>query len=332
MASPQKPTEGLLFDLRRKAQLANAGPADHAGEVIVRPMEIDLEKTIFKTVDEGLKPMVRAMFGKEMFWSDQAVDKIETQTSQLLAENKNWSMLKAHNPALINFMENECDFNTEHADGSFLDHLQYCYEYGTAHFSTASPVPLFLHSIMGVGTNLFPMKLEQRPQLQQLVSEDDLAHIEAFPTVLRLLQSRRLMDKLLGMSNEELECIDELECCRLLGPDMDNVMRSDNAPVKLTGKQFWAHLNYQLIHLIDFLPVEEWNENAGQMRTFSDLHGLLTRANKLMCNLNFDSMTWSAEAAKQSELTQSMSQSFSQKIGHSLDFKLKVMAVARARL
>jgi hypothetical protein len=64
MASPQKPTEGLLFDLRRKAQLTNAGPADHAGKVVVGPMEIDLEKTIFKTADEGLKPMAcRAMFG-----------------------------------------------------------------------------------------------------------------------------------------------------------------------------------------------------------------------------------------------------------------------------
>eukprot|EP00439_Symbiodinium_sp_Y106_P010187 s9182_g1.t1 len=75
----------------------------------------------------------------------------------------------------------------EHADGSFLDHLQFCYEYCAAHFKGHSPRVLFLHSIMGVGTNYFPMKLELVPKLQTLVSDEEFKHIEAFPSILRLL-------------------------------------------------------------------------------------------------------------------------------------------------
>ncbi|CAE7234232.1 ANK3 [Symbiodinium pilosum] len=75
----------------------------------------------------------------------------------------------------------------EHADGSFLDHLQFCYEYCAAHFEGHSPRVLFLHSIMGVGTNYFPMKLDLVPKLQTLVSDEEFKHIEAFPSILRLM-------------------------------------------------------------------------------------------------------------------------------------------------
>merc|ERR1719336_1828438 len=100
----------------------------------------------------------------------------------------------------MRFMVEECDFNIEHADGSFLDHLQYCYEFSSVHMPNHSAMPMFLHSIMGVGTNLFPMKLEQKPRLAELVSTNDMAHIEAFPSVLRLLLSRPFTDELLAMS------------------------------------------------------------------------------------------------------------------------------------
>ena len=45
----------------------------------------------------------------------------------------------------------------EHADGSFMDHLQFCFEYSHAHMAGVSPRILLLHSIMGVGTNHFPL-------------------------------------------------------------------------------------------------------------------------------------------------------------------------------
>ena len=117
-----------------------------------------------------------------------------------------------HDKSLLHFMETECDFSTEHADGalahsdclfslfgpdaaaacqahstseacrahctasirftvctrfvlvcvgSFLDHLQFCFEYGSIHYKQHSPRVLYLHSIMGVGTNLFPMPMSK---------------------------------------------------------------------------------------------------------------------------------------------------------------------------
>merc|ERR1712070_602306 len=152
-----------------------------------------------------------------------------------------WAGIKAHSSDLLSFMQNDCNFDCEHADGTFLDHLQFCYEYCAVHFPTHSPVPLFLHSIMGVGTNLFPMQLEQRPELEKLVSDADLVQIEAFPTVLRLLADN-LTDELLGMSAEELQAIDGLDYHRLLGPDMDNKMQSDNKVISLNAEEFWVNL------------------------------------------------------------------------------------------
>ena len=53
--------------------------------------------------------------------------------------------------------------------GSFLDHLQFCYEYSAAYFKQHSPRVLFLHSILGVGTNIFPMKQEDESTLASMV-------------------------------------------------------------------------------------------------------------------------------------------------------------------
>jgi hypothetical protein len=35
--------------------------------------------------------------------------------------------------------------------------------------------------------------------------------------------------------------------------------------MSLTGDELWVQLNYQLIHLLDFLPVAHWGENADDM-------------------------------------------------------------------
>ena len=44
--------------------------------------------------------------------------KIEQATSDVLKHNSNWSGLKAPNPDLIEFMQTECNFAIEHADGT----------------------------------------------------------------------------------------------------------------------------------------------------------------------------------------------------------------------
>ena len=77
---------------------------------------------------------------------------------------------------------------------------------------------MFLHSIMGVGTNLFPMQLEQQDQLASFLSQDELDHISVFPTALRLINGGVLLDHLKKMSKQELLDIDEFTCCRVIGP------------------------------------------------------------------------------------------------------------------
>ena len=55
-------------------------------------------------------------------------------------------------PSILQFMQSECNFKCEHADGSFMDHLYFCSDYCSVHYKEVSPKVLFLHSIMGVGT------------------------------------------------------------------------------------------------------------------------------------------------------------------------------------
>lgn len=331
------------LDLRRRAQIVEGKPNEHDGEVIVQNIkDFDVQKTIFKTVSAEMMPMIRDSFAKELFWSDKAVAKVEARTSKILAENPKLTQLKSPSPELLQFMEEECEFNIEHADGSFMDHLHFCYVYGSVHMPCHSSIPLFLHSIMGVGTNLFPMKLEQKSKLSALVTAEDLVHIEAFPTVLRLLNSRLLLDDLLTMSADDLSNIDGLECCRLLGPGMDHdgqVGKSDNSPVRLDADQLWLHLNYQLVHTMDFLPPSQWKEmlSSSLLHVFIDLHHLLKRAGKLMSTVNFDSDKWAEEvvgnqtpeALQAVERFKAFITGYSEKIGHSLDYKITFKAQIR---
>ncbi|CAE8629635.1 unnamed protein product [Polarella glacialis] len=180
---------------------------------------------------------------------------------------------------------------------------------------------------MGVGTNLFPMKLEQSPELAKLVTAELLAHIEAFPTVLRLLQTG-LLEELSKMPKEQLPGIEGIECYRLLGPEIDTLKKSDNHPLHLTGEHFWVHLNYHLIHFLDFLPASQWEVKMGG-EFFSLFHGVLTRAGKLMANIQFDSEKWAAlpetpESKQGKAQVQMALTNFSGRKGHSLDYKLKL--------
>ena len=288
------------------------------------------------------RKVLEMKYSKEFYWSDKAVSRIEREV-KALRETGTWNV-PAHSTELISFMTEECDFACEHADGSFLDHLQFCYEYGLVNYKERSAMPLFLHSIMGVGTNLFPMPLEKRDKLASLVTSDEMAHIEAFPTTLRLISTGVLMDVLEAMSTEELLSIQEFECYRLLGPDTTggDSGTSDNKPLTLTGEQLWVHLNYHLVHFLDFLPVEHWATEMEEapFSIFIQLHQTLTRAGKLEAQVQFD-----VEAARKhgspdpslkawvkkqgyavlggaDKMTKQFFAQFSGPIGHSLDFKI----------
>lgn len=322
---PQKPHHGLLMDLRRKEQLIEARPIDHIGEALeLENPAFDVSKTIFKHLDEKSLPMIRNRYAKQLFWADSAVARLERKTAEELARNRRWADLQAPSPELLKFMTDECEFNCEHSDGSFLEHLQFCYEFGCMHMPTHSAMPLFLHSIMGVGTNLFPMKLEKRPRLAELVSAEDLVHIESFPSVLRLLYSSDFERKLSAMPTEELGAINEFECYRLIGPDVDHdglVGKSDNAPLKLNSEQFWVHLNYQLVHLTDFVPALSWKEklNNHPFALVVKLMELLKRAGKLYVHLNFDSSAWTDQV-----VFEKMGTAMSERIGFRMACKLTI--------
>ncbi|EOD07795.1 hypothetical protein EMIHUDRAFT_249410 [Emiliania huxleyi CCMP1516] len=144
---------------------------------------------------------------------------------------------------LFRFMAEECDFSLEHADGSFMDHLHFCADYSALHFSALARRAAYA--------------------LRSLLDEEEFAQISAFPSVLRLMAA----------SEEELGALRGLSCRRVL----------DNAEVHLSSEQLWAHLNYQLIHLIDFLPATAWQVTFNDYFAvfFVRLHALLQRAGKL---------------------------------------------------
>ena len=147
-------------DLQRKAALIASGPTNHGTNVfLVANPDFDLNKTIFESVSGrlGIRRLVlKARLGNNLCWKDDKREEIEAKYAEFLERHP---IVK--NPAdaapIFNFMKNECDFACEHADGTFMDHLYFCRDYGASHYKQQSPMVLFLHSIMGVGTNMFPM-------------------------------------------------------------------------------------------------------------------------------------------------------------------------------
>lgn len=153
-----------LHDLQRKAALLASGPVNHGKNVFVESNpDFDLNKTIFESVSGklGMRRLVlTARLGNTLSWKDEKRAEIESEYNDFLESHP---LVK--NPAnaapIFEFMKSECDFACEHADGTFMDHLYFCRDYGAAHYKDQSPMVLFLHSIMGVGTNMFPMDVSK---------------------------------------------------------------------------------------------------------------------------------------------------------------------------
>jgi len=126
------------------------------------------------------------------------------------------------------------------------------------------------------------MPAQKIPALQALVDPMEWLHIEAFPSVLRLLYSGELRE-------EMRDRMDQLG--GLKGIRMRRVI--DNAPIELTAEQLWVQLNYQLIHLIDFLPVANWAAHSSDTSfiVFRDLYDLLERAGQRQCTLDYTPAT-----------------------------------------
>ena len=71
--------------------------------------------------------MIKANIGIKLFWSEQAQHHIDALFVKIPQPPR-------HDKALVEFMNNDCDFGMEHADGSFMDHLKFCFEYSLVHY------------------------------------------------------------------------------------------------------------------------------------------------------------------------------------------------------
>ena len=257
---------------QRKAAIARGEVTDHAGHVAIEPIaDFDLDRTIFQTLEGRLPRFVmRTRVGKEVRWTSAAAQTVDTE----YASQETAASLPPIEQRLLDFMVEDCDFDVEHADGSFLDHLYFCFEYTARHYPQQSPIVMLLHSILGTGTNTFAMTTDKMARLQELITPEEWAQIEAFPSVLRLLYSGELRTEL----RERLSQGDQLDM--LSSIQMHRVI--DNAPITLSAEQLWVNLNYQLIHLVDFLPVANWRAHANDTSfiVFRDLFDLLEQADK----------------------------------------------------
>ena len=152
--------------------MALAKPTDHACDglrCVVMPAPFDFTGTIFEETEGALvRARIAQKFGFKCFWSDEAV-------ATVAAEYATVPRAPLHDGALLEFMHTRCDFAVEHADGSFMDHLQFCYEYSAAHYRGRSPRVLLLHSIYGTTTNVFPMRVEREAELRRLLTPFEFA-------------------------------------------------------------------------------------------------------------------------------------------------------------
>ena len=313
---------------QRKAAIAHGAARDYTGSVRVKPIEdFDLDRTIFNTLEGALpRAVIQSRIAKHPNWYSTAMREIDSAYQEI----QQGVDLQEVDPLLMRFLQEECDFDVEHADGSFLDHLYFCYEYSTHHFPTQSPLVLLLHSILGTGTNTFAMPASKIPTLSGLMNEFEWAHVEAFPSLLRLLYGMQLRQEL-RQNLHRKELLDGIRFHRVI----------DNKPLEMSAQDLWIQLNYQLIHLVDFLPVSNWSVHANDTAfiVFRDLYDLLERAGERTARIDYapsdaararqdESMTlagWLATLIPVPVSERMAAKSvhrFSDRIGHSMEYEL----------
>jgi hypothetical protein len=254
------------LNLQRKAAITRGGAVDNAGRVSIHRMaDFDMGRTIFGGLEGLARKIIDEKLAKESVWDRAAAADIEAA----------YAKAEAAQPAppidqrLIDFMVDECDFSMEHADGSFLQHLVFCHHYAARHYPGHSPNVALLHSILGTATNTFAMEAGKLPQLKALLTDFEALHVEAFPSILRLLYT----DGLLNEIEQNLHRLGELKALRFY-----RVI--DNEPLTIDADNLWIHLNYHLMHFVDFMPCANWSTHRSDplLQMFERLSTLLDRA------------------------------------------------------
>lgn len=276
----QSAADKPVHSYQRKAAIVAGGIADYSGKVRVKPIRnFDLNRTIFNTLQGNLpRYVMQTRIAKDIQWDGATSASIDAQYNKKAAEKN----LPPISKELLRFLSEECDFDVEHADGSFFDHLFYCYEYTYFYFPNHSALVMLLHSILGTGTNTFAMVKEKIPRLKPLMSEFEWNHVQSFPSVLRLLYDMNIF-KQLKADMHRLDSLKEVRFRRVI----------DNEPITMSGKDFWIHLNYQLIHLTDFIPVSNWSAHYADSSfiLFRKLHRFLTECGKLEARIGYEPPT-----------------------------------------
>lgn len=314
---------------QRKYTIIHGACKDHAGSVTVHPLSnFDLDSTIFTTL-EGKIPrlFMTAKLAKEAEWETAPKQSIEDAYTQF----RSTFDVPALNPKLLVFMENECDFSAEHADGSFMEHLVYGYEYGLRHYPNHSALVMLLHSIMGTATNTFAMEASRIDKLQTLLTEFEFLHISAFPSFLRLMYEPNFFQSILD-NKDRLADLQGIKFHRVI----------DNQPMEMSAEDLWIQLNYHLMHFIDFLPVANWQTHRSDplIQIFIQLSEFLDSIGQRQAQVEFPIPSetfikptdetlsigshlsnWVPAGLKMKLATKSI-RKFSEKIGHTLNFEL----------
>ena len=269
---------------------------------------------------------MNARVGKQARWDAAATEAVQAEYAAARAEHP----LPGVSTELMDFLVSECDFNVEHADGSFLDHLYFCFEYTVQHYPQRSPVVMLLHSILGTGTNTFAMTADKIPALRLLMTPWEWTQVQAFPSVLRLLYAGPLREEL----RKNVHRTDAIACI-----SFHRVI--DNAPITLSAEDFWIALNYQLIHLVDFLPAANWSmhQNDTSFILFRDLYDLLALTGKREAIVGYkpsavprkpegerqgvgEWLTTLIPVSVSERMAAKSVNRFSERIGHSLDYRI----------
>ncbi|MDM0035783.1 hypothetical protein QTI33_26865 [Variovorax sp. J22P271] len=313
---------------QRKAAIARGAALEHTGKVQVESIpNFNLDRTIFKTLEGKVARFaVTTRVAKEVHWDAAAAQAVQAEYGAARSAHP----LPEVSAELLQFLVRECDFDVEHADGSFLDHLYFCFEYSAQHYPGRSPLVMLLHSILGTGTNTFAMGADKIPALRKLIAPSEWVQIEAFPSVLRLLYAGSLRREL-RQNLHRADAIASITFHRVI----------DNEPITMSGEALWVALNYQLIHLVDFLPVANWSayQNDPLFILFRDLHDLLGQAGKREASVDYTAsprsrrlegelqgmgawLTTLIPASVSERMTAKSVTRFSERIGHSLDYRI----------